>query len=235
VQNLQKKRQKKKKSKESKSPKAEKKSSTDSPSTERKKSSKDKEEKSKSPSSERKKEKSEKAEGEKSPKSKKEGDKEESKSPKSKKSSSKSTSETSSPSTSPKSPKKSKDKEPKIVKQGWLEKKGVIRHNWTRRWMVLERKKEIRYYKSTEEPTPKGSISLEGASVYSHVEKKGKEMNNYFNIRIGNRDFLLRADTPEEKAEWVKVIKANVTVAEEEKKNPKELTKQNSYLGVVKQ
>jgi len=103
--------------------------------------------------------------------------------------------------------------------------------------MVLERKKEIRYYKSSEDQIPKGAITLEGASVYSHVEKKAKEMGNYFNIRVGNRDFLLRADSIEEKAEWVKTIKANVVAVEDEekKKNPKELQKQNSYLGVVKQ
>jgi len=130
----------------------------------------------------------------------------------------------------------------RIVKQGWLEKKGVIRHNWTRRWMVLERKTEIRYYKNTFDSEPKGSIPLTNASVYSHVEKKGKEMPGYFNIRVGNRDFLLRAENGEEKAEWVKAIKSNVIVPKDDepsspsqdRKTP-QLTKTPSFLGVVKQ
>jgi len=101
--------------------------------------------------------------------------------------------------------------------------------------MVLERKKEIRYYKTDKDEVPKGSIPLVNALVYSHVEKKSQDMEKYFNIRIGTRDFLLRADTAEDKAEWVKVIKANVTVGELDEQKKKELTKSNSYLGVVKQ
>jgi len=104
--------------------------------------------------------------------------------------------------------------------------------------MILEKKKEIRYYKTQEDLTaPKGVIPLENASVYSHVEKKGKEMSTYFNVRVGTRDYLLRASSAEEKASWVKVIKANVYTTEEKesKNNPKELSKSNSYLGTVKQ
>jgi regulator of replication initiation timing len=33
-----------------------------------------------------------------------------------------------------------------IVMEGWLEKKGAIRHNWLRRWFVLEAKKALIYY-----------------------------------------------------------------------------------------
>lgn len=33
-----------------------------------------------------------------------------------------------------------------IVMEGWLEKKGAIRHNWLRRWFVLESKKSLIYY-----------------------------------------------------------------------------------------
>jgi hypothetical protein len=37
-------------------------------------------------------------------------------------------------------------KDDSIAKQGWLEKKGVIRHNWKKRWFVLEKRKCIKYY-----------------------------------------------------------------------------------------
>jgi len=123
----------------------------------------------------------------------------------------------------------------RILKSGWLEKKGVIRHNWTKRWMVLERKTEIRYYKNTFDSVPKGSIPLQNASVYSHVEKKGREMPGYFNLRVGQRDFLLRAPNGEEKVEWVKAIKANITMDEEKSESTRKLQKTPSFLGVVKQ
>jgi len=104
--------------------------------------------------------------------------------------------------------------------------------------MVIEKNKEIRYYKNSGDKEAKGSMSLLNASVYSHVEKKGKEMSNYFNIRVGQRDFLMRASTAAEKTEWVKMIKANIVIDEAKKKvtSPK-LAKGSSstLLGVVKQ
>jgi len=132
---------------------------------------------------------------------------------------------------SPKSPKKPKNE--KIVKEGYLEKKGVIRHNWTRRWMVLEKNKEIRYYKTPQDPEPKGVIPLLNASLYTHVEKKQAEMVGYLNLRVGNRDFLLRAADDDDKQEWVKAIKSNIVLDEKEESSRK-LAKQSSFLGVVK-
>jgi len=132
---------------------------------------------------------------------------------------------------SPKSPKKVKNE--KIIKEGYLEKKGVIRHNWTRRWMVLEKNKEIRYYKTPQDAEPKGVIPLLNASLYTHVEKKQAEMVGYLNLRVGNRDFLLRAADDDDKQEWVKAIKSNIVLDEKEESSRK-LAKQSSFLGVVK-
>jgi len=198
-------------------------------------SSSSEDEKKKSPKS-KKSGKSEDSDTGKSPKSKKNGEEEKSpnsskksgedsdtgKSPKSKKKSSSAD--------SPKSPKKTKN--PNFVKEGFLEKKGVIRHNWTRRWMVLVKNKEIRYYKNPQDPEPKGVIPLLNASLYTHVEKKQAEMVGYLNLRVGNRDFLLRAADDDDKLEWVKAIKANIVLDESE--SSKKLTKQSSFLGVVK-
>jgi len=87
----------------------------------------------------------------------------------------------------------------------------------------LERNKEIRYYKEPTDTVAKGSISLLNATLYAHVEKKTKEMDNYFNIRVANRDFLLRAATVDEKNEWVQAIKSNIVIdtsgPEEKKRN----------------
>jgi len=130
-----------------------------------------------------------------------------------------------------------------IIKEGFLEKKGVIRHNWLKRWFVLEKGEKwpiIRYYKDQKDVKSgkaKGEFFLVNATLYAHVEKKGTEMPNYFNIRVGARDFLIRALDANEKVDWVKSIKANIVKDPEAPNSPKNLKvkKSNSFLGVVKE
>jgi len=98
----------------------------------------------------------------------------------------------------------------------------------------LERNKEIRYYKEPTDTAAKGAISLINATLYAHVEKKGKEMDTYFNIRVANRDFLLRAATGDEKNEWVQAIKSNIVIDTNGQEDKKGMTKSSSFLGVVK-
>jgi len=130
-----------------------------------------------------------------------------------------------------------------IVKEGFLEKKGVIRHNWLKRWFVLEKGEKyvtMKYYKTkldAKTGKAKGDFVLVNATLYAHVEKKGTEMPNYFNIRVGTRDFLIRAENATEKADWVKTIKASIVKDEDGPNSPKTLKskKSNSFLGVVKE
>jgi len=129
------------------------------------------------------------------------------------------------------------------IKEGFLEKKGVIRHNWLKRFFVLEKGDKypvMKYFKTEKDVAigkAKGEILLVNATLYAHVEKKGVEMPNYFNIRVGNRDFLIRAKDSTEKAEWVKTIKSNIVKDEEGPNSPNaaKVKKANSFLGVVKE
>jgi len=104
--------------------------------------------------------------------------------------------------------------------------------------MVLDIKaKELKYYKDPKDTKPKGVISLINATLYAHVEKKGKEMEGYFNLRMNDRDFLMRVEDPSEKSDWVKSIKESI-VTDPSHISPKQrkglLSKQSSFLGVVK-
>jgi len=120
-----------------------------------------------------------------------------------------------------------------IVKEGWLEKKGVIRHNWTKRWMVMQGN-QIKYFqKENDAKGPRGSISLVNADLYPHVQKKKVDLPTYFNIRVNDRDFLIRASDMQSKEEWVAAIKKCIVkdVAVPEKRT---LVKKTSFLGVVK-
>lgn len=106
-----------------------------------------------------------------------------------------------------------------IVKEGILEKKGSIRHKWSKKYFVLDKttnylsyydKKGVRIslkFINQQDKLPKGVIPLINATCYAHVEKKGAVKPLFFNIRTETNDFLIRASSAEEKAEWVKVIK----------------------------
>jgi len=79
------------------------------------------------------------------------------------------------------SPKTSDSVEPenKILKTGWLEKKGAIRHNWLKRWFELDSaNKYLSYYDNkvdsqTKGTQAKGVVPLINATCFAHVEKKG--------------------------------------------------------------
>ena len=46
-------------------------------------------------------------------------------------------------------------------------------------------------------------------------------MPNYFNLRVGQRDYLIRAKDVDDKAAWVKAIKANIVKDENGPNSPK--------------
>jgi len=98
----------------------------------------------------------------------------------------------------------------------------------------------MKYYKKQEDVKTgkfKGEVLLVNATLYAHVEKKGTEMPNYFNIRVANRDFLIRAKDSTDKADWVKTIKQQIVKDDEAPNSPKntKMKKSNSFLGVVKE
>jgi len=94
--------------------------------------------------------------------------------------------------------------------------------------------KEIKYYAKENDPKgPKGVISLVNANIYPHVQKKKKDLPNYFNIRVADRDFLIRAEDLQTKDEWVAVIKRAI-IKDEKSASSRSLTKKSSFLGVVK-
>jgi len=120
-----------------------------------------------------------------------------------------------------------------IIKEGFLEKKGAIRHNWRKRYVVLDSdQKFLLYYVRKGDAQPKGVIPLVNATCYAHVEKKGTVKPLFFNIRTETRDFLMRAETNEEKGEWVKLIKTQCIKGEVSAEAKKHLAKKaSSFIG----
>lgn len=120
-----------------------------------------------------------------------------------------------------------------ILKEGFLEKKGAIRHNWLKRWFELDSKnKYLIYYDKKGDLHTKGVIPLTNATCYAHVEKKGVTKPLFFNIRTETRDFLIRAESQEEKNAWVKLIKSQCVKGELTPEGRKYLSKKSStFIG----
>eukprot|EP00026_Physarum_polycephalum_P001139 Phypoly_transcript_01140.p1 GENE.Phypoly_transcript_01140~~Phypoly_transcript_01140.p1 ORF type:complete len:1157 (+),score=266.27 Phypoly_transcript_01140:117-3587(+) len=88
-----------------------------------------------------------------------------------------------------------------IVKQGFLQKKGANRRNWTSRWFVLKNK-YLFYFKNQKDQTPKGMISLVGVKLAPSDRKP-----YCFAIFSANREYLICGKNQTEVDEWMAAIK----------------------------
>ncbi|XP_064398429.1 pleckstrin-2-like [Halichondria panicea] len=92
-----------------------------------------------------------------------------------------------------------------IIRQGFLVKKGHVRHNWRTRWFTLN-KQELRYYRNREDRTPAGAINLARATLTCLT------MDDYkkpwvIQIRLENgHEYLIQAPDLTVRDEWKTAI-----------------------------
>eukprot|EP00800_Vazella_pourtalesii_P008451 TRINITY_DN2215_c0_g1_i1.p1 TRINITY_DN2215_c0_g1~~TRINITY_DN2215_c0_g1_i1.p1 ORF type:complete len:477 (+),score=94.61 TRINITY_DN2215_c0_g1_i1:120-1550(+) len=114
------------------------------------------------------------------------------------------------------------------IKEGFLVKKGHVRHNWKTRWFILYRD-EIRYYKNRGAEEPAGIITLTGASIIlSPANNKGR--NNLLQVTCGKtgREFLLQTLDGESRDTWSRFIEKQIQSLQKDVHN--ELTVVRSSL-----
>ncbi|CAB4040559.1 pleckstrin isoform X2 [Paramuricea clavata] len=99
-----------------------------------------------------------------------------------------------------------------VVKQGFLVKKGHVRHNWkTRKFVLCEQPAKLYYCKPAKPDCPIGCIELNGAIIEkitgesANGEKKTKQFYGYrFKIRAWKgSEYVLQASSKEELEEWI--------------------------------
>jgi hypothetical protein len=86
-------------------------------------------------------------------------------------------------------------------------------------------------FKQLQDEEAKGVLPLKNAICYAHVQKKNEVKPCFFNIRTENRDFLVKAESKEDKERWVKAVKSQITkgvLTEEEKK---QIHKKGQFIG----
>eukprot|EP00732_Lithocolla_globosa_P002635 Lithocolla_globosa_v1_NODE_1787_length_2341_cov_4.365267.p1 type:complete len:671 gc:universal NODE_1787_length_2341_cov_4.365267:2196-184(-) len=93
----------------------------------------------------------------------------------------------------------------KKTKEGYLTKRGGKIKTWKYRWFVL-RESTLAYYKSENDESPLGLISLSDCKGFELASKKKIAKANAFYIETKERQFYLYADTEEIMWDWIKVL-----------------------------
>ena len=105
-----------------------------------------------------------------------------------------------------------------VVKEGWMQKKGGILKNWSRRYFILN-KQSLVYFRQ-EQDNPLGRIFL---SDIVRIEKEGIESKRdfVFLLHTKKRGICLQASSDADKEDWVRVIQETmVSEGEAEQQDP---------------
>ena len=90
-----------------------------------------------------------------------------------------------------------------ILRQGFLDKKGVLNPSFQRRWFVL-RNLSMTYYKSSQDTTAQGTIALSAASLQVLTR-----FEFILSVNTG-RDFVLSASLEKDMRRWFCAIRRHM-------------------------
>ncbi|XP_072176945.1 pleckstrin-like [Diadema setosum] len=94
----------------------------------------------------------------------------------------------------------------KVLKEGFLVKKGHKRTNWRTRWFVLS-EDSIAYYKQRTDSLPAGVVELRGCSVVSPCTQYANKKGFVFLLtNQGGHELLMQASTDAEREAWAKAL-----------------------------
>jgi len=93
---------------------------------------------------------------------------------------------------------------------GWLKKKTELNNEWKRRWMILEKGGPLVYYEDCKCIRLVGVIYLVNARLLHSIARNGITDTLGFNIRVNERDFVLRAPSIKLKEKWCDCIARNI-------------------------
>eukprot|EP01137_Pigoraptor_chileana_P009819 Opistho-2@58629 len=89
------------------------------------------------------------------------------------------------------------------VKEGFMVKKGHLRHNWKKRWFVL-RGHNLFYFRQTKDTNTRGNIYLVGATV---TRIRHRQKPYVFRIQTSNGvDFMFHASSESELEDWIVAV-----------------------------
>ena len=91
-----------------------------------------------------------------------------------------------------------------MEKSGYLTKRGGVRHNWLRRWCVLDAQR-LAYFESEDAGRAKGTIEL-AAVVQVRASGAPGATAEEMEVVAKERVYRLRADTVEQRDAWIAAL-----------------------------
>lgn len=91
------------------------------------------------------------------------------------------------------------------IKEGFLVKKGHVRHNWKTRWFVLEDQSLV-YYKRKDDSEPTGRVPLNGCFLVSPCTEYTKKGGVFRLTAKDGIEYLLQAANDSERDSWTVAI-----------------------------
>nr|XP_060624385.1 pleckstrin-like [Anolis sagrei ordinatus] len=98
------------------------------------------------------------------------------------------------------------EREPRLIREGYLVKKGSMFNTWKPMWVVLS-EDAIEFFKKKTDTNPKGMIPLKGSTLTSPCQDFGKRMFVFKLTTTKQQDHFFQASHLEERDAWVKDIK----------------------------
>ncbi|XP_039260573.1 pleckstrin-2-like isoform X2 [Styela clava] len=95
-----------------------------------------------------------------------------------------------------------------IIKEGFMVKRGHVRHNWKTRWFKLS-DTSLRYYKSKKDKVPHGRIALRNAKLSIYQSDNKSDSNREFVMQIQTSDgieYPIQAPSNSEMRAWMESI-----------------------------
>jgi PH domain len=93
----------------------------------------------------------------------------------------------------------------RVLKEGYLTKRGAKRKNWRRRYFVL-RRGSVQYFKSSADTKPAGTIDLRDGFTLYEVPDASKANSFSLTERHVHRSYLMYAEHPQDMREWMHAI-----------------------------
>ncbi|XP_020666970.1 pleckstrin isoform X1 [Pogona vitticeps] len=97
-------------------------------------------------------------------------------------------------------------REPRLIREGYLVKKGSMFNTWKPMWVVLS-EDAVEFFKKKTDNSPKGMIPLKGSTLTSPCQDFGKRMFVFKLTTAKQQDHFFQASHLEERDVWVKDIK----------------------------
>eukprot|EP01084_Bolivina_argentea_P147911 258718_1 len=95
-----------------------------------------------------------------------------------------------------------------VVKQGWLQKLGAVNKNWKKRYFILNKYQQMKYFEDTQKIKYLGMIDCTDIVSVTNGKIYSNELRYTLELNTKSRIWVIAADDKKERLEWARFINA---------------------------